>query len=44
MAAALDGLVPSVIGDVILLVGLEKVSSAHGVTACEDTLEREGEC
>ena len=38
MAAALNGLVPSVIGDIILLVWLEEVSRTHLVASLEDTL------
>lgn len=39
VAPALDGLVAGVIGDVILLVLLEEVAGAHGVTAREDALQ-----
>lgn len=39
VSAALDGLVPGVIGDVVLLVLLEEVTSAHGVAACQDALQ-----
>lgn len=38
VAAALNGLVPSVIGDIILLVRLEEVSRTHLVASLEDTL------
>lgn len=38
VSAALDGLVPRVVGDVVLLVLLEEVASAHGVTARQDSL------
>lgn len=39
VSPALDGLVASVVGDVILLVLLEEVTGAHGVTAREDALQ-----
>lgn len=38
VATALNGLVPSVIGDIILLVRLEQVSRTHLVASLEDTL------
>lgn len=39
MSATLDGLVPRVIGDVVLFVRLEQVTRTHGVTACKDSLQ-----
>lgn len=39
MSAALDGLVARVVGDIVLLVRLEQVAGAHGVAACQDSLE-----
>lgn len=39
VSPALDGLVAGVIGDVVLFVLLEEVTSAHGVTACQDALQ-----
>lgn len=38
VASALDGLVPGVVGDVVLFVLLEEVAGAHGVAACQDAL------
>lgn len=38
VAPALDGLVPGVVGDVVLFVLLEEVTSAHGVAASQDAL------
>lgn len=38
VAAALDGLVTRIIGDVILFILLEQVACTHGVTACQDSL------
>lgn len=39
VSPALDGLVPGVIGDVVLFVLLEEIASAHGVAACQDALQ-----
>lgn len=39
MPATLDGFVPGVVGDIVLLVWLEQIASAHGVTACHDSLQ-----
>ena len=39
VAPTLDGHVPGVVGHVILLVGLEQVAGAHGVTAGQDALQ-----
>lgn len=41
MPATLNGLVPRVVGDVVLFVWLEQVACTHAVTARQDSLYRQ---